>query len=113
MTKATFTHGDVFVTMFGSYLCGGDSIEDVMEIKPFGDDRDNIRICSSEVILQTLRSLCEDSQKKSDAFNVNEKTNLLLLKCLVATGQLNRVDCVNLDFDHHFIAADKKDAKYS
>lgn len=34
MTKATFTHGDVFVTMFGSYLCG-DSIEDVMEIKPF------------------------------------------------------------------------------
>lgn len=35
------------------------------------------------------------------------------MKCLVATDQLNRVDCVNLDFDHQFIAANKKDAKYS
>ncbi len=39
--------------------------------------------------------------------------NSLLLKCLAATGQLNPGDCVNLDFDHQFIAADKKDAKYS
>ncbi|HBH08939.1 MAG TPA: IS1380 family transposase, partial [Rikenellaceae bacterium] len=37
----------------------------------------------------------------------------LLLKCLAATGQLNPGDCVDLDFDHQFIAADKKDAKYS
>lgn len=95
MTKAAFTHGDVFASMFGSYLCGGDCIEDVMEIKPFWGDRDNIRICSSDVILRMLRSLSEDSisyessQKKSYAFNVNEKMNSLLLKCLAATGQLN------------------------
>ena len=119
MTKAVFTHGDVFASMFGSHLCGGDCIEDVVEIKPFWDDRDNIRICSSDVILRTLRSLSEDSisyessQKKSYAFNVNEKMNPLLLKCLAATGQLNLGDCVNLDFDHQFIAADKKNAKYS
>ena len=119
MTKAALTYGDVFALMFGSYLCGGDCIEDVMEIKPFWDDRDNIRICSSDVILRTLRSLSEDSisyessQKKSYAFNMNEKMNPLLLKCLAATGQLNPGDCVNLDFDHQFIAADKKDAKYS
>ena len=25
MTKAAFTHGDVFASMFGSYLCGGDA----------------------------------------------------------------------------------------
>ena len=105
--------------MFGSYLCGGDCIEDVVEIKPFWDDRDNIRICSSDVILRTLRSRSEDSlsyessQKKSYSFNVNEKMNSLLLKCLAATVQLNPGDCVNLDFDHQFIAADKKDAKYS
>lgn len=28
-------------------------------------------------------------------------------------GQLNPGDCVDLDFDHQFISADKKDAKYS
>ena len=44
-TKAAFSYGDVFASLFGSYLCGG--------------------------------------------------------------------DCVDLDFDHQFIAADKKDAKYS
>lgn len=83
MTKAAFTHGDVFASMFGSYLCGGDCIEDVMEIKPFWNNRDNIRICSLDVILRTLRSLSEDSisyessQKKSYAFNVNEKMNSL------------------------------------
>lgn len=104
---------------FSIPVTGGDCIEDVMEIKPFWDDRDNIRICSSDVILRTLRSLSEDSisyessQKKSYAFNVNEKMNPLLLKCLAVTGQLNPGDCVNLDFDHQFIAADKKDAKYS
>lgn len=49
MTKASFSHGDVFASMFGSYLSGGDRIEDMMEIKPFWDDRDNIRVCSSDV----------------------------------------------------------------
>ena len=118
-TKAAFTHGDVFASMFGSYLCGGDCIEDVMDIKPFWDDRDDIRICSSDVILRTLRKLSSDNisyeseHKKSYAFNVNDKMNSLLLKCLAATGQLNPGDCINLDFDHQFIAADKKDAKYS
>ena len=118
-TKAAFTHGDVFASMFGGYLCGGDCIEDVMDIKPFWDNREDIRVCSSDVILRTLRGLSEDSvcyesgQGKSYAFNVNERMNTLLLKCLAATGQLNPGDCVDLDFDHQFIAADKKDAKYS
>ena len=39
-TKAAFSHGDVFASLFGSYLCGGDCIEDVMNIKPFWDGRD-------------------------------------------------------------------------
>ena len=118
-TKAAFTHGDVFASMFGSYLCGGDCIEDVMDIKPFWDNRGGIRVCSSDVILRTLRNLscgnvsCESDRKKSYAFNVNVKMNSLLLKCLAVTGQLKPGDRVNLDFDHQFIAADKKDAKYS
>lgn len=118
-TSAAFTHGDVFASMFGSYLCGGDCIEDVMDIKPFWDKRESLRVCSSDVILRTLRNLsCENvsyesDKRKSYDFNVNENMNSLLLKCLSVTGQLNPGDCVDLDFDHQFIAADKKDAKYS
>lgn len=49
-TKAAFTHDDVFASMFGGDLCGGDCIKDVMDIKPFWDNRENIRVCSSDVI---------------------------------------------------------------
>ena len=118
-TKAAFSHGDVFASLFVNYLCGGDVIEDVMEIKPFWDGRDRIRVCSSDVMLRTLRKLADGNvayvsdKGKSYDFNTNERMNSLLLKCLSATGQLNAGDCVDLDFDHQFIAADKKDAKYS
>ena len=118
-TKAAFTYGDVFASLFGSYLCGGDCIEDVMDVKSFWDGRDKLRICSSDVALRTLRNLSSDNitykstQNKSYDFNTSDKMNTLLLKCLSVTGQLGRGDCVSLDFDHQFIAADKKDAKYS
>ena len=81
--KAAFTHGDVFASMFSGPLCGGDCIEDVMDIKPFRDNREDIRVCSSDVILRTLRGLSEGSvhyesgQGKSYAFNVNERMNRL------------------------------------
>lgn len=55
MIKAAFIHGDMFASMFGRYLC--DCIKDVMEIESFWDNRDNIRICSSDVILWTLLHL--------------------------------------------------------
>ena len=118
-TNAAFSYGDVFASLFGGYLCGGDCIEDLMAVKAFWDGRDKLRICSSDVALRTLRGLSSDNltykstQDKSYDFNVNEKMNILLLKCLSVTGQLVRGDCVSLDFDHQFIAADKKDAKYS
>ncbi|MBR1872176.1 MAG: IS1380 family transposase, partial [Bacteroidales bacterium] len=118
-TKAAFTYGDVFASLFGSYLCGGDCVEDLMDVKSFWDGRDKLRVCSSDVALRTLRKLSSDNvtykstQEKSYDFNTNERMNTLLLKYLAVTGQLGRGDCVSLDFDHQFIAADKKDAKYS
>ena len=118
-TKAAFTYGDVFASLFGNYLCGGEVIEDVMDLKPFWDGREGIRVCSSDVALRTLRKLADGNvayvsdKGKSYDFNTNERMNSLLLKCLSATGRFTAGDCVDLDFDHQFIAADKKDAKYS
>ncbi len=109
----------MFASLFGSYLCGGDCIEDVMDVKSFWEGRDKLRICSSDIALRTLRKLSSDNvtykstQNKFYDFNTNERMNSLLLKCLRVTGQLCPGDCVSLDFDHQFIAADKKDAKYS
>lgn len=114
-----FSHGDVFASLFASYLCGGDCIEDVMDVKSFWHDHDGIRIASSDTIERTLRKLScdnvsyENQNKVSYSFNTADRLNSLLLRLLNVTGQLNPGDCIDLDFDHQFIPADKKDAKYS
>lgn len=38
-----FSYGDVFASLFASYLCGGDCIEDVMDIKAFWHGHDSIK----------------------------------------------------------------------
>ena len=114
-----FSFADVFSSLFGSYLCGGDCIEDVMDIKPFWDRMDGIRIASSDTIERTMRKLSTDNITYANdsgvgyAFNTNDRMNSLMLKCLKVTNQLNPGDCIDLDFDHQFIAAEKKDARYS
>lgn len=114
-----YSYGDVFASLFASYLCGGDCIEDVMDIKPFWQGHDGIRIASSGTIERTLRGLsCDDISYESHgrapyAFNTADRLNSLLLRLLNATGQLSPGDSVDLDFDHQFIHAEKKDAKYS
>lgn len=100
-----FSYGDVFASLFASYLCGGDCIEDVMDVKSFWNGHDGIRIASSDTIERTLRKLSfdnityENTDKVSYAFNTADRLNSLLLKLLKVTGQLNPGDCIDLDFD--------------
>ena len=115
-----FSYGDIFASLFANYLCGGDCIEDVMDVKAFWDGHSNLRIASSDTIERALRNLgCDNTQYVTSdgkgTYNFNEAPDLnsLLLKCLRVTGQLGHGDCINLDFDHQFIPADKQDAKYS
>ncbi len=114
-----FSYGDVFASLFANYLCGGDCIEDVMDIKNFWDGHDNIRIASSDTIERALRGLsCDNTTYMNDNnvaydFNTADKLNSLMLRLLKTTKQLNPGDCIDLDFDHQFIACDKKDSKYS
>ena len=89
-----------------------------MDIKPFWDGH-GIRIASSDTRERALRKLSENNTSHSSGsgkaykFNVASKMNSLMLRCLKATGQLTPGDCIDLDFDHQFIPAGKKDAEYS
>ena len=117
-TLLAFSHGDIFASLLGCYLTGGDCIEDVMDIKPFWDGH-GIRIASSDTIERALRKLSEENTSHSSEsgktykFNVASRMNSLMLKCMKVTGQLNPGDSIDLDFDHQFIPAGKKDAEYS
>lgn len=114
-----FSYSDVFKSLFSSYLCGGDCLEDVADVKAFWDGHDRNRIAGPDTIARTLKALsCEDITYGSKAgaayrFNTADRLNVLLLKGLKATGQLCAGDLVDLDFDHQFIPAEKKDAKWS
>lgn len=114
-----YSHGDVFASLFACYLCGGDCIEDVTEVKPFWDGHGGIRIAGPDTVGRTLRGLsCDNISYEGTggatyAFNAADRLNSLLVRLLVVTGQLTPGDCIDLDFDHQFIPADKKDAKYS
>ncbi len=114
-----YSYGDMFASIFASYICGGDCIEDVMDVNTFWHGHDGIRIASPETIERSLRRLgCDDIIYGSNAqalyaFNTADILNSLLLKLVRITGQINPGDCVDLDFDHQFIPAGKKDAKYS
>ena len=44
-------------------------------------------------------------------FNTAEKLNQLLIKLLLATGQLTEGGAYDVDFDHQFLEADKYDSK--
>lgn len=114
-----YSFGDIFLSLFASYLCGGDCLEDAAYLKPFWHERDGFRIASPDTIGRALRGLAEDNtcytsdQGITYAFNTCDRMNHLLIKALVATKQLKRNDLIDLDFDHQFTPADKKGAKYS
>ena len=63
-TLLAFSHGDIFASLLGCYLTGGDCIEDVMDIKPFWDGH-GIRIASSDTIERALRKLSEENTSHS------------------------------------------------
>ena len=115
-----FRYGEVFETLFCSYLCGGDCLEDINMLAPQLSLRPGTRIPSSDTVGRVLKSLADEnvtyacgSSGKSYRFNTAERLNELLLNMVKRMGLLKAGEEVTLDFDHQFIPARKFDAKYS
>ena len=114
-----FRYGEVMETLFCSYLCGGDCLEDINMLAPQLSLRPGTRVPSSDTVGRVLKSLatenvsyaCESSGN-SYCLNTAEKLNTLLLNMIKTMGLLNAGEEVTLDFDHQFIPAHKFDAKY-
>lgn len=115
-----FRYGEVIKTLFCSYLCGGDCLEDINMLAPQSSLRPGMRVPNSDTVGRMLKSLatedvsyaCEGSGK-SYRFNTAEKLNTLLLNMIKALGLLKAGEEVTLDFDYQFIPAHKYDAECS
>lgn len=74
--------------------------------------------CSADTILRAIKELTTDNitysspdSGKSYDFNTADTMNELLVKSLIATGELCQEQGYDLDFDHQFIEAEKYNAK--
>lgn len=113
-----YQYGEIIRSLMCVYFCGGSCIEDVsshlmrhLSLHPY------YRTCSSDTI---LRAICEltgsnttyvSDSGKSYGFNTAPPLNKLLVRTLLATGQLKSGETYDFDFDHQFIQTEKYDAK--
>ena len=119
-TKRSFKYGDVFKSLFMSYLCSADCLEDINYLGKQFSLRPKTRVPSADTVGRALKNLavedtvynCPESHK-SYKFNTADKLNELMLRMIRHLGLIKPYTEVDLDFDHQFIAAHKYDAKYS
>lgn len=119
-TKRSFKYGEVFKSLFMSYLCSADCIEDINYLGRQFSLRPKTHVPSADTVGRALKNLavedtvynCPES-RKSYRFNTAEKLNELMLRMIRHLGLVKPNTEVDLDFDHQFIAAHKYDAKYS
>ena len=115
-----FSHGSIFGSLFFSYLCGGECLEDINALIGQFRQRPNTLLPGADTVGRGLKELAEENivyksetSGKSYSFNTAEKLNTLLLRMIRRMGLIKVGSHVDLDFDHQFVPARKFDAKYS
>ena len=115
-----FSHGSIFGSLFFSYLCGGECLEDINVLIGQFRQRPNTLLPGADTVGRGLKELAEENivyksetSGKSYSFNTAEKLNTLLLRMIRRMGLIKAGSHVDLDFDHQFVPAHKFDAKYS
>ena len=117
-TMFGYQYSEILRSLMCVYLCGGSCIEDVTtHLMKHLSLHPTLRTCSADTILRAIEELtCKNITYKSASgksydFNTADKMNCLLIKALLATGQLKSGQEYNFDFDHQFIETEKYDAK--
>ena len=113
-----YQYSEILRSLMCVYLCGGSCIEDVTtHLMKHLSLHPTLRTCSADTILRAIEELtCKNITYKSASgnsydFNTADKMNCLLIKALLATGQLKSGQEYDFDFDHQFIETEKYDAK--
>ena len=119
-TGKAFQYSDILSSVFYSYLCGADCLEDINTLAPQFSMAPCTVHPSSDTVGRGLKELRTDNEiytskisGKEYKFNTAERLNQLLLKMINHLGLIKEGASVDLDFDHQFIPAHKYDAKYS
>ena len=113
-----YQYSEIIRSLLCVYFCGGSCAGEVtthlaghLSLHP------TLRTSSADTILRAINELSQENiSYTSDVgkpydFNTADTLNILLLNCLLATGQLKEGEGYDVDFDHQFIETEKYDAK--
>ena len=118
-TLIGYQYSEIIRAIFSVFCCGGDCMEDLnLYLKDTLTERPQTRVPSADTVLRGIEELATENisytaEKTGNVydFNTAEKLNQLLIKLLLATGQLTEGGAYDVDFDHQFLEADKYDSK--
>ena len=114
-----YQYSEIIRAIFSVFCCGGDCMEDLnLYLKDVLAERPHTRVPSADTVLRGIEELATENisytvEKTGNVydFNTAEKLNQLLIKLLLATGQLAEGGEYDVDFDHQFLEAEKYDSK--
>ena len=107
-----FSHGSILGSLFSSYLCGGECLEDINALTGQFKQRPDMLLPGADTVGRGLKELAEENiiyksetSGKSYSFNTAQKLNTLLLRMIRRMGLIKVGSHVDLDFDHHLNSA--------
>ena len=114
-----YQYSEIIRAVFSVFCCGGDCMEDLnLYLKDVLTERPHTRVPSADTVLRGIEELATENisytaEKTGNVyeFNTAEKLNQLVIKLLLATGQLTEGGEYDVDFDHQFLEAEKYDSK--
>ena len=120
-TLIGYQYSEIIRAIFSVFCCGGDCMEDLnLYLKDVLTERPHTRVPSADTVLRGIEELATENisytaEKTGNVydFNTAEKLNQLLIKLLLATGQLTEGGAYDVDFDHQFLEAEKYDNKHT
>jgi hypothetical protein len=113
-----FSYSDIIRNQFNVFYSGGDCAEDIQT--HLGKHLKSIpgnHVPSADTILRGIKELSTQNasftsnQGKTYDFNINTKLNLLNIKSLLLTNQLEKDTYYDFDYDNQIIATEKYDTK--
>ena len=118
-TLIGYQYSEIIRAIFSVFCCGGDCMEDLnLYLKDVLTERPHTRVPSADTVLRGIEELATENisytaEKTGNVydFNTAERLNQLLIKLLLATGQLTEGGEYDVDFDHQFLEAEKYDSK--
>ena len=114
-----YQYSEIIRAIFSVFCCGGDCMEDLnLYLKDVLAERPHTRVPSADTVLRGIEELATENisytaEKTGNVydFNTAERLNQLLIKLLLAIGQLAEGGEYDVDFDHQFFEAEKYDSK--